>query len=160
MQGRESSPPSDQRIRIELMDWATAQSDALTIRYAVFVTEQGVPIELERDEHDATSVHAVAYSPDGRVLGTGRLLPDGHIGRMAVSREARGLGVGGNILEALVDHAHTLGHAQAVLNAQCHAQDFYGAHGFVARGEIFDDAGIDHIQMVRDLGPGEGSGRH
>lgn len=146
-----NSPRNKQSVRIELMDWDMAQNDAMAIRYEVFVHEQGVPMELERDENDAISMHAVAYALDGSPLGTGRLLPEGHIGRMAVSREAREQGVGGKILEALVEQAQIAGHTHAILSAQCHAQHFYSAHGFVAEGEIFDDAGIDHIQMVRKL---------
>jgi len=136
---------------IRLLDWADAQDEALELRYAVFVDEQAVPIELERDEHDAVSLHAIAYAPDGAALGTGRLLSDGHIGRMAVSRSVRGRGVGGAILEALVEQARLMGHSQAVLSAQCHAQPFYRAHGFAAQGAVYDDAGIDHILMVRKL---------
>ena len=136
---------------IELFDWEKAQPLALALRYDVFVHEQGVPPELERDEHDAVSVHAVARFQDGSVAGTGRLLPDGHIGRMAVSSNARGQGIGGRILEALVERARDLGHRRVVLNAQCHAQPFYLRHRFVAEGPIFDDAGIDHIMMTRVL---------
>lgn len=138
-------------VSIRLLEWDQAQNDALSLRYAVFVDEQAVPVELERDELDAVSLHAIAVAPDGSPLGTDRLLPDGHIGRMAVSRTARGRGIGGAILEALVGQARLAGHLQVVLSAQCHAQTFYASHGFVAQGDIYDDAGIDHILMVRKL---------
>jgi len=141
----------DDTVIIELLAWESAQPLALAVRFDVFVQEQGVPPELERDELDATSLHAVARFPDGSVVGTGRLLPDGHIGRMAVADSARGQGIGGRILEALVERAAEVGHHQVVLNAQCHAQPFYMRHGFVAEGPIFDDAGIDHISMTRTL---------
>lgn len=141
----------DDVVVIELLGWEAAQPLALALRYDVFVHEQGVPPELERDEHDAASLHAVARLSDGSVAGTGRLLPDGHIGRMAVASKARGCGIGGRILEALVQQAANLGHHRVVLHAQCHAQPFYLRHGFVAEGPVFDDAGIDHIMMTRTL---------
>ena len=138
-------------IRIEVGDWATLGKDAFVIRREVFVLEQAVPEELERDAFDGTSVHAVAYDKLGSPLGTGRLLPDGHIGRMAVRRLARGHGVGGRILSFLVDAAQRSGHDSVVLNAQVHAQPFYQAHGFAAHGAVFQDAGIDHVVMTRNL---------
>src|SRR5436305_13770049 len=70
-------------LKIELLDWPAAQAEAKRIRFTVFVEEQRVPPELEMDEHDAPSVHAIAFA-EGRAIGTGRLLPDRHIGRMAV----------------------------------------------------------------------------
>ncbi len=138
-------------IRIEGGDWASLGKDAFVVRREVFVLEQAVPEELERDAFDDTSVHAVAYDELGSPLGTGRLLPDGHIGRMAVRRLARGQGVGGRILSFLVDAARRAGHQSVVLNAQFHAQAFYRAHGFAAHGPVFQDAGIDHVMMTRHL---------
>ena len=85
-----------------LGSWDRLRDDAYTVRHEVFVAEQAVPVEVELDDDDAISVHAVAYSADGAILGTGRLLPDGHIGRMEVRKLARGLGVGGQILDALI----------------------------------------------------------
>lgn len=99
------------------------------------------------DEHDAVCVHALAYGPDGTPAGTGRLLPDGHIGRMAVRRPQRGRGVGAMLLTRLMEEARRRGHRQVVLAAQLHAQAFYAVHGFVAEGPVFLDAGIDHINM-------------
>ena len=136
-------------LSIRLVTWEEARSEASRIRFAVFVDEQAVPVELELDEHDPHCVHALASDAAGRVVGTGRLLPDGHIGRMAVSREARGQGVGGAILEALVEAARERGDREVVLNAQVRAMGFYRAHGFVEEGPEFDDAGIPHRAMRR-----------
>src|SRR5690606_1655981 len=86
-------------IRLAVGPWSDLRHDASSIRQAVFVDEQSVPLELEYDDADAVCLHAVAYDAAGSPLGTGRLLPDGHIGRMAVHRHARGLGVGGAILD-------------------------------------------------------------
>lgn len=140
-----------ERVRIELGDWQSMQARAAPVRFAVFVEEQGVPPEIEIDEFDPVSLHALAMDADGRVLGTGRLLPDGHIGRMAVARPARGAGVGGAILAALTDAARARGDREVVLNAQTHAMPFYSRFGFVPEGEEFDDAGIPHRSMRRVL---------
>ena len=99
------------------------------------------------DDKDAVCVHAVAYV-DGKASGTGRLLPDGHIGRMAVLRTARGTGVGGALLKALMAKAQERGDERVILSSQTHAADFYLAHGFAAQGEVFHEAGIPHIGMV------------
>ena len=134
---------------IRLVTWEEARSEASRIRFAVFVDEQKVPAEMELDEHDAQCVHALASDASGQVVGTGRLLPDGHIGRMAVSISARGKGVGGAILEALAERARERGDREVVLNAQVQAMGFYRAHGFVEEGPEFDDAGIPHRAMRR-----------
>ena len=137
-------------LRIELCDWNDARAAASRIRTTVFVEEQRVPPEIEMDDMDAASVHALAFV-DGKAVGTGRLLPDGHIGRMAVLREARAQGVGGAILERLVEEAKRRGFREAVLSAQTHALEFYRKHGFAAVGEVYEEAGIDHQEMRRTL---------
>lgn len=146
-------------IRIELSDWAGARAEAMRIRDTVFVAEQGVPAELELDEHDPQCVHALARDATGRAVGTGRLLPsearDGrivaHVGRMAVLKGWRGRGVGGALLARLVEAARQRGDAEVVLASQTHAEGFYRAHGFVAEGDEFMDAGIPHRTMRRVL---------
>jgi predicted GNAT family N-acyltransferase len=138
-------------IRIELMSWQLARAEARPIRLTVFVEEQRVPVEIEWDEHDETSVHALAYAAEGKAVATGRLLPDGHIGRMAVLKEWRGQGVGGAILERLIAAALARGDRELELFAQTHARDFYRRYGFVESGEIFEEAGIPHQAMRRML---------
>lgn len=138
-------------VDIEIGDWRFAESAAMPVRETVFVHEQGVPVELERDSFDAVCRHALARRADRTVVGTGRLLPDGHIGRMAVVREARGQGVGGRILTALIDEARRLGMREVMLNAQVSAEGFYRRHGFVPEGDTFLEAGIVHRAMRRPL---------
>lgn len=136
--------------RIELHDWKSARAAASRIRLAVFVEEQRVPAEIELDENDAASVHALAYEGDAAV-GTGRLLPDGHIGRMAVLKAHRARGVGGAILEALMAEARRKGLREVVLSAQTHALEFYRKYGFETRGPVYMEAGIAHQEMRRAL---------
>lgn len=131
-----------------LGDWDSLGQRAKAIRLAVFVDEQGIPVSIELDENDAQSVHALAIDADGVVAGTGRLLPDAHIGRMAVLAGYRGRGVGGKLLQALVAEAKRRNYPGAVLSAQVHASAFYEAHGFVRTGKPFLEAGILHIDMV------------
>lgn len=138
-------------MRIELGDWQSMRRWAEPLRFAVFVTEQHVPAEIELDSFDEQSVHAVAFDANGEATGTGRLLPDGHIGRMAVARSARRSGVGSALLNALMDEARRRGHSHAVLSAQTHAQAFYRKHGYSVHGGEYDDAGIAHVEMRRAL---------
>jgi predicted GNAT family N-acyltransferase len=136
-------------VRIELGDWSSMRARAEPVRYAVFVEEQKVPAEIELDDLDPLSLHALALDDEGRVLGTGRLLPDGHIGRMAVLRQARGSGVGSALLQALMQAARARGDREVLLSAQTHAMPFYERFGFVAEGGQYDDAGIAHRMMRR-----------
>jgi predicted GNAT family N-acyltransferase len=128
--------------------WDVMRHDAMFIRQAVFVVEQGVPAEIEIDEFDPVSLHAVAYDDQAGVIGTGRLLPDGHIGRMAVAASHRNKGIGSALLRLLVDAAWARGDLTVVLHAQTHAAAFYQRMGFQAEGDTFMEAGIPHIQMV------------
>ena len=134
-------------FRITLGDWAMQREPAQVVRYEVFVLEQKVPLEMEWDEMDALSLHAVAYDSDGKASATGRLLPDGHIGRMAVLRTMRGKQIGSAILQALMTEAKKRGDRAVVLNAQTSAEQFYLRHGFAREGDEFMEAGIPHIQM-------------
>lgn len=133
--------------RIELGDWGSMRRWAEPIRFQVFVEEQSVPRELELDDWDARCVHAVAFDEAGIAIGTGRLLPDGHIGRMAVVPGARGTGTGSALLLRLMAEAKQRGHAAAVLSAQTHAMPFYERHGYRPSGPEYLDAGIAHIDM-------------
>lgn len=138
-------------VTVNILPWSEARETARAIRYAVFVEEQGVPVELEWDDQDDVSWHALAMSANGEPLATGRLLPDGHIGRMAVLRTARGTGVGARVLDALVGKAGALGYRELILNAQTHAAPFYARAGFAQVGAEFEEAGIPHVEMRRTL---------
>jgi len=138
-------------VRIEVMDWEKAQPHAAPLRFAIFVDEQNVPAGIELDDQDAASAHAVAYDEAGKPIGTGRLLPDGHIGRMAVRKEWRRKGIGAKLLEALCAEAKKRGHAEVVLSAQLQAAEFYRGAGFVAEGKVYQEAGILHQLMRKHL---------
>ena len=133
--------------RIVIGDWESVRDDAQRLRTEVFVIEQGVPIELEWDESDEVSIHAVVYGEDNQPIATGRLLPDGHIGRMAVQKALRGTGIGSFLLTSLLHEAQRLGHITLVLHAQTYAVGFYLRHGFQPEGSEFMEAGIPHMLM-------------
>jgi predicted GNAT family N-acyltransferase len=120
------------------------------LRHEVFVIGQDVPEDLERDDLDAHSDHAVAVV-DGEVVGTGRLLPDGTIGRMAVASSVRGQGIGAAVLGVLEEQARHRGLAAVGLHAQVHALGFYDRYGYVPCSEVYLEAGIEHQSMRKEL---------
>lgn len=136
----------DHSLRLVVDTWSVLHADATFIRHEVFVVEQDVPVELELDDMDAYCTHVVVYQAE-QAVGTARLLPDGHVGRMAVRMDARGSGVGNRMLQALMRYTQTRGDACVRLNAQLQAEAFYARHGYVREGDIFLDAGIPHIAM-------------
>ncbi len=139
--------------RVRHGSWQQLQRQAAPIRQAVFVMEQGVPEALELDDLDAVSEHWLASDEQGSAIATGRLTPDGHIGRLAVLSPWRGQGVGALIVRDMLRHARDRGYEQVVLNAQTHALGFYQGLGFQAEGPVFDDAGLPHRRMVQRLTP-------
>lgn len=138
----------------EVLDatWAEDGEALKKIRFDVFVHEQKIPAESEIDEHDPVSHHALVHiKKDGMPIATGRLLPNGHIGRMAVLKAYRGTGAGLALLNYLVDAAKRKGHTEVKLSAQTYAIPFYERAGFVAFGNEYDDCGIAHQMMWRML---------
>ncbi|MGS2724455.1 GNAT family N-acetyltransferase [Porticoccus sp. GXU_MW_L64] len=140
-------------ITIKPATWQQDKQQLMSVRQPVFVEEQQVPVEIEIDEQDPLSAHWLAYSADGRAIGTARLEPSGKVGRMAVLAQHRGTGVGSALLRRIILDASSQGHSRLYLHGQCHALEFYAQFGFVAFGEVFDEADIDHQAMELDLGP-------
>jgi predicted GNAT family N-acyltransferase len=129
----------------------------LEIRFEVFVGEQHVPPEEEIDGIDDRCIHYLATA-DGRPVGTARIIPKpptAKIGRVAVVRSERGLGVGTAIMQYVLEDASSMGFVEAVLDAQTTAIPFYEKLGFVAESGEFLDAGIPHRRMRRRIGPGD-----
>jgi predicted GNAT family N-acyltransferase len=131
----------------------TERDAALTLRHEVFVVEQGVPVELEIDEDDAGALHLVAVS-DGAIVGTCRVVYDGDrakFGRLVVARAARGAGVGSALLGEAERRARAAGARTMALAAQTTAMGLYERAGYAARGDVFLDAGIEHMTMEKAL---------
>lgn len=133
---------------VRIASWSDDRAVLQALRRAVFIVEQHVPEDMEWDEADAVSLHVLALDAHDLPVGTGRLLPDGHVGRMAVIRERRSEGVGSAILEFLIGQARQKGLRSLQLHAQSHAIGFYARQGFVAQGGEFIEAGIPHRLMT------------
>ena len=138
--------------------WAVDGAALTAIRREVFVVEQKVPEAEEWDGMDASSQHVIALAAGGSAIGTGRLLPDGRIGRMAVLKPWRGRGVGRALLSELIAIASARGFTETRLHAQTHALAFYRKRGYMPVGDEFMEAGIPHYAMRLELKPTDGSG--
>ena len=134
-------------------DWVVDGAMLAAIRREVFVVEQRVPEDEDWDDKDVSSRHVIALAADGRAIGTGRLLTDGRIGRMAVLKPWRGRGVGGALLTTLITMAREGGFTETRLHAQTHALAFYRRHGYTPMGDEFMEAGIPHYEMWLQLKP-------
>lgn len=134
---------------------------ALAIREVVFIEEQSVPEDMERDDDDQHAYHLLAVDK-GHAIGTGRLVtlktaPEGEtgqwgrVGRMAVLQAYRKSGVGSRLLGMLQDEAKKRGFAGIMLHAQLSAMEFYKRHGYEPHGAVFQEAGMPHLEMKRRL---------
>ncbi|WP_127477206.1 GNAT family N-acetyltransferase [Sulfurivermis fontis] len=128
-------------------DWIADRLALSHVRRVVFMQEQGVPAALEWDEWDTQSRHFLAEDAQGHPIATARLLPDGHIGRMAVLQFWRRRGVGTALMRHVLAAARAAGFTSVELAAQTHALTFYRRFGFEPTGAEFMDAGIPHRNM-------------
>lgn len=139
-------------VQLQLGSWSQLQNLAAPLRTEVFVHEQQVPADMEWDEADATALHCVAVNRMGMALATGRLLQHApgvaRIGRMAVKKSMRGSDLGARVLQALMAAARARGDHSVLLHAQRSAEGFYKRAGFAPQGQVFEEAGIAHIEMV------------
>ncbi|NNK16069.1 MAG: GNAT family N-acetyltransferase [Sulfitobacter sp.] len=135
--------------RIEV---STDIATCLRLRREVFIEEQGVSEADEIDDLDEQSLHLIAFVDDAPA-GTARITIQrdiAKIGRVCVLRPYRGTGLGADLIRKALEVARGKA-TTAKLGAQVHALRFYERLGFVATGPVYDDAGIDHRDMVRDL---------
>jgi predicted GNAT family N-acyltransferase len=155
----QAEPPSPQDFSVRLADWAADEDAIRRVRTEVFVEEQAVPADEEWDGLDADCVHVVAESAPGEVIGTGRLLSSGKVGRMAVLPAWRGRGVGAAMLRRLLREATRQGLDAVYLHAQVAVVGFYARFSFVTEGDEFEEAGIPHRLMRLALPGGHAGGR-
>lgn len=129
--------------------------DALKIRNQVFVVEQNVPLDLEIDQYEALTVHFVLYDENRLPMATVRLLPMEDqkikVQRMAVLSEYRQKGLGKIIMQAAETFAKEQCYHSLILGAQLTAVSFYERVGYQAEGDIFLDAGIEHVTMTKEI---------
>lgn len=133
---------------VHIVSWEDEALTLRAIRTEVFIYEQQVPEAMEWDEFDAISTHVLVRNFDGLPVGTARLLPDGHIGRMAVLKEWRNKGYGGAMLQKLLEELSNRHEKKVMLNAQTSAVKFYEKFGFKVSGNEFWEAGILHVRMI------------
>ncbi|MCF5710429.1 GNAT family N-acetyltransferase, partial [Pseudomonas syringae] len=115
-----------------------------------FIAEQSVPPELEWDSEDMDAVHFLAYEGD-YPIGTARLLLDGEIGRLSVLKDWRGMKVGEALLTMIIAEAEKRGLKKQKLSAQVQAIAFYERFGFTVVSEEFLEAGLPHVDMIRQV---------
>ncbi len=137
-------------MNIKVVSYEASEGDIRFVRNTVFGEEQKVPRELDWDEADPYCIHVVATDDEGNPIGTGRMQPDGRIGRLSILKSWRRQGIGTRMLEALVESARRGGLEKVYLHAQLQAVPFYEKRGFKKNGEAFAEAGILHINMTRD----------
>jgi predicted GNAT family N-acyltransferase len=139
-------------MHIKVTSFQESEYEIRFIRDTVFGVEQGVVRELDWDGNDPLCIHVVAFDNAENPIGTGRVQPDGKIGRLAALKNWRQRGIGSQMLEALVEAARTQGLAQVHLHAQVHAVNFYEKRRFTPVGEEFMEVGIPHVNMIRKVG--------
>ena len=133
-------------LEIHIVDWHEQRNALQAIRKSVFIDEQHVPKDLEWDGRDTECTQFLA-SINSTPVATARLTPEGQIGRMAVLKDFRSKGIGSQLLAAVIEQAKHAGYKQVFLHAQVNVIEFYQQHGFIAEGDIFIDAGIEHRSM-------------
>lgn len=137
------------KIHVRVADWQKDNADIRRIREAVFIAEQSVPPELEWDAEDAGALHFLALEGD-YPIGTARLLSDGEIGRLSVLKDWRGLKVGDTLLQFVIAEAESRDLTEQKLSAQVYATAFYERFGFTVVSDEFLEAGLPHVDMVRN----------
>lgn len=151
-------------IVMEGGDRSAALEKYFALRRRVFIDEQKVDAAIEIDEFEELpdTVHVVAIAANGDAAGAGRLVryaeagtgrgrPAAKLGRVCVAPEYRGLGLGKAIVKMLIEEARRRGYEKLVLHSQAYVSGLYEKFGFAARGGIFKEAGIDHLEMAADV---------
>jgi predicted GNAT family N-acyltransferase len=147
------------QVHVLPVEWSSHSEVLETIREKVFINEQGVPADIERDGRDADARHFLAITEAGQHIGCARLMPDGQIGRVAVLPDFRSRGIGARLLAAAIEQAKTDGQTSLYLNAQTGAINLYRRAGFIPSGGEFLEAGLPHQRMEMILPiPFESSG--
>jgi len=142
-------------ILVRFASTAQDREAAYELRRAVFEVEQGVPRPLDRDAYDYNADHVVAFDPEGRCVGTGRMVRldqrTCQIGRMAVASTHRRHGIGAKVLEALERMAVLRGVGELVVHSQLPAEPFFAARSYQREGAVFAEQDVPHLRMRKVL---------
>ncbi len=136
---------------IQIVGFTQYEKEIRLVRNTVFTEEQGISSAIDFDGRCPHCYHVLAWNEEGQPVGTGRMQKNGHIGRLAVIADWRSKGIGKAMLDDLVSYAQSIGLKQVYLNSQEQAVGFYEKCGFILGGEIFYEANIPHIKMVRNF---------
>ena len=134
------------QFKIRAGRWDELQNDAKLIREQVFIQEQQIAVADEWDAEDVVSLHFVVYDQD-QPIATARLLQNNSVGRVAVLKSHRGLGIGKLLMHQIIQQAKHQQREFLKLSSQVHAIQFYAGLGFNVEGEQYLDCGIPHIDM-------------
>ena len=139
-------------IRFSIAETADEKLKVFVVRGIVFCGEQRVPYSIEWDEHETSALHVLGQVGDEPVAARRIRYLDGYakLERIAVRAEYRGRGYGHGLTDFMIQTAKEKGFSKFRMNAQVHLKDFYAEHGFEPQGDIFVEAGIDHVLMVRN----------
>lgn len=142
------------RTGVRVAATSEERADAFAVRERVFVDEQGVPMDRERDGRDGAAVHFVAYA-GGDAVGAARLRREdrttGKVERVAVRADYRGEGWGRRLMAAVEAEARDRGLTELTMHAQSDVVEFYRRLGYETEGEEFEEAGIPHRAMRKSL---------
>ncbi|WP_318765661.1 GNAT family N-acetyltransferase [Lactiplantibacillus carotarum] len=144
-------------MEIKTSNQPTSQiyADAISVRRAVFIDEQGIAPELELDEVTTATWHYVLYDDQQHAVATARMTPESdatlHVQRVATRQAARGHGYAGALIKRMMADARQRGYQQLTLGAQVTAVSFYQQLGFITQGAPFMEAGIQHRTMTYQL---------
>ncbi len=139
--------PETKSILITETSWSEHSEDIIRIRDAVFIREQAVPKNIEMDGKDAECIHFLIYKEDDPV-GTARIKMGGKIERVSILEPHRKKGLGSKLMKFIIDTAKKKGLEKIYLHSQMGSIGFYKNLGFIEKGEVFQEAGIDHVPMV------------
>ena len=134
-------------FKVLQVTWKSHQTALMSVREMVFIKEQYVPVGLEWDGLDEVATHLLVLDASSQAIACARILPSGHIGRMAVLKDWRGLGIGRAVLTHAIAFCQAQGFNTIQLSAQKHALGFYKQAGFVVSSSEYMDAGIPHYDM-------------
>ena len=140
------------KIRFSIAETADEKLKAFVVRGIVFCGEQRVPYSIEWDEYETSALHVLGQVDDEPVAAGRIRYFDGYakLERIAVRAEYRGQGYGHGMTDFMIQTAKEKGFSRCKMHAQVHLKDFYAEHGFESQGDIFVEAGIDHVLMVRN----------
>ena len=136
-------------FKFEQTSWQSSSNEILAVRHKVFMIEQHFDSKILCDLQDQDCYHLVVRNAEGLVIATGRLSPQGRIGRIAVLLPYRGAGIGSKILSELVKIGHSHKLQNISLNAELDNMHFYDSQHFMASGPVYMKQGVPHQMLTR-----------